>query len=288
MDIFHNLIFVPVFNLLVVLYRTGGENLGLALIGIAFLSRLITIPITNKQIQAQEKNKEFQKKYNALKKKWGKNKEKLNQELAKLQAEFLPGQLSGCLPLIIQLVMFIQIFNVLRDLFDRGAVAFNEIAYSFIPKFPDGYVINDKFFGLELAKAPSAIDISNIGAFLPYAILLLLVVVSQYYSAKMFNPQGEETKKEENDKEKKKKKDKNAKEEPDMSEAMQMTSKQMQYIFPFLIGIFSFNAAAGLGVYWTVQSAFVIIQGLIRQKDKYLSRFFKKSQTDDNGPIKKN
>jgi len=64
-----------VFNILVVLYRLSGENLGIALIALALLSRIVMIPFTRKQLKNVDKNKEFQAKYQEIKKKY-KNKKK--------------------------------------------------------------------------------------------------------------------------------------------------------------------------------------------------------------------
>lgn len=123
------LFYQPTFNLLIVFYRLFASNLGLAIIAVAVLSRLITYPMTRAQIKSAERGKEFQKKYDKLKKKYGKNKERLNQELAKLQAEYLPGQIGGCLPLIIMIILLIQVRAGIRNLVDQGWHAFNQVSY---------------------------------------------------------------------------------------------------------------------------------------------------------------
>lgn len=289
MIIFEILFYQPIFNFLIILYRLLGENLGLSLIAIALVSRLITIPITNRQLKSAEKNKEFQEKYNEIKKKYKNNKEKLTEESAKLQSKYLPGQLGGCLPLIVQMIMFINIFNVLRNLLNTGVSAFNDVAYSFVDKFPEGASINKLFLGdlLDLGKAPSAVGIGNISEFWPYAILLVLVVLSQYYSTVIMmgsaNKKKEEEKKKIENEKKKKKKDKKP-DEPDFGEIMQMTSKQMMYILPLTIGFISYNSPAGLTLYWTAQSAFVIIQRLISKRVEILQ--FIKSKITKNGDTK--
>ncbi|HEX9804454.1 MAG TPA: YidC/Oxa1 family membrane protein insertase, partial [Candidatus Dojkabacteria bacterium] len=272
MQIFEILFYQPIFNILIVLYRLFSENLGLALIGIALLSRLVTIPITNRQIKSAETQREFKEKYDALKAKHKGNKEAFTQEAAKLQAEYLPGQLGGCLPLIFQFIMFINIYNVLRNMLDRGGEAFNEVAYSFIDKFPEGAAINKDFLNvINLGDSPAALGgFKNIGETWPYFILIILVIIAQFFSTKMLS--GMQAKKKAQEKSKKPVK-KNS-EEPDFSEIMQSTSKQMIYILPLMIGFFSYNAPAGLTIYWTVQSGFVIIQRLITKREdvsKWLS-----------------
>jgi hypothetical protein len=105
-------------------------SLGLSIVLIALIAKLITLPMTNSQIKNAEKNKDLQVKFKELKKKYKHNQEKLTAEMAKLQAEVLPGQLGGCLSIIIFIVLFIQIRGVILDLVNRGFHAYNEVAYT--------------------------------------------------------------------------------------------------------------------------------------------------------------
>lgn len=127
--IFHILFYQPTYNLLIVFYTILAGNLGLAIIAVAVLSRLITYPMTKAQIQQAKKGKDFQKKFNEIKKKYKKNQEKMQQELAKIQAEYLPGQIAGCLPLIIMIILLIQVRAGIINLVNEGWHSFNEIAY---------------------------------------------------------------------------------------------------------------------------------------------------------------
>jgi len=85
MQIFHVLFYEPTFNLLIFLYDIIG-NLGLAIIVLAVISRLITWPLTRRQVKTAEKNKVFQQEVAKIKKKYKSNQEKQAQELAKVQA----------------------------------------------------------------------------------------------------------------------------------------------------------------------------------------------------------
>jgi|GEM_PF-1801311 len=129
MDIFYVLFYQPTFNLLMVFTNWFG-SLGLSIVLIALIAKLITLPMTNSQIKNAEKNKDLQVKFKELKKKYKHNQEKLTAEMAKLQAEVLPGQLGGCLSIIIFIVLFIQIRGVILDLVNRGFHAYNEVAYT--------------------------------------------------------------------------------------------------------------------------------------------------------------
>ncbi len=127
---FRVLFYQPTFNLLIVLYQFLGSNLGWAIIIVAVLSRLITFPLTKKQIKLAEKSKEMQKKIEKVKEKYKKNEDKMNEELMKIQSKYLPAQLGGCLPIIILLILLIQVRAGIVNLVDKGWHAFNEVAYT--------------------------------------------------------------------------------------------------------------------------------------------------------------
>jgi YidC/Oxa1 family membrane protein insertase len=234
--------------------------------------------MTKAQIKSAERGKEFQKKYEALKKKYGKNKEKLNEEMAKLQAKYLPGQIGGCLPMIILIIFLIQVRNVIRALVENGAAAFNEVAYPFITKFADGTVINLHFLGMDLSKVATDFAWSD-SKIIPYVILAVLVGFSQLISTQILSGiKSFGAKKEEKKKDTKKKKKKKEDDMPDMSAMMGMASKQMMFIFPIFTIITSLGYwgggkvfPSGISVFWTVQSVFVIIQQLIMNREKVLA-----------------
>ncbi|CAG0940762.1 partial Membrane protein insertase YidC, partial [Candidatus Brocadiaceae bacterium] len=155
MDITITLLYQPIFNLIIVFYRLFGENLGLAIIAIGIFSRLITLPIMIRQRQTMVRSREFSDKMKTIKEKHKNNKEQQDKELMALQSEYLPSQLAGCLPIILQLIFFINIYQVIINLVERGATAFNEMAYSFIPAFNEGYQLNYSFLGFDLSKHPA-------------------------------------------------------------------------------------------------------------------------------------
>lgn len=268
-----------VFNVLVVLYRLAGENLGIALILIAVLSRLILVPLTRKQLKNVDKNKEFQKKYEEVKKKYKNNKEAQTRELAKLQSQYLPGQLSGCLTLILQLLLLIQINYVIRNLLRYGADAFNEVAYSFVDKFNTGYQFNLNFINgyISLAKSASNVGVTNFKESWAYLLIALFLVSTQYFSMKIFsgmNPKNPEPEKEKKEKQKKTGKGgkKGEEEMPSFSEVFQDTNKQMMMFFPLILGFFSLNYPSGLSLYFATTSLFVIIQQAVLKRKELIAK----------------
>ncbi len=270
MDIFTVLFYQPIFNLLIVLYRLFSENLGVAIILVALLSKLITYPITVRQIKMASSSKEMQEKISEVKKKFKDDKEKQNQELMKIQSQYLPTQLAGCLPAILQLILFINIYNVINNIISKGAESFNTVAYPFVEKFVEGATMNTSFFNIvDLKTAASSIGFESLNV-IPYIVIIVLVAITQFYSMKLMTPANKKNAKVIEGEvvgEKKQKKDKeNLKKGEDFSEVLAQSTQQTMLLFPFMISIISYSLPIGLGIYWIAQSIFAIIQTLIVKK----------------------
>ena len=89
---------------------------GLAIIALTLLVRLAMHPLTQKQMSSMQKMQKLQPMLNVLQEKYADDKDKLNQETMALYKEHGVNPASGCLPLIIQLPIFILLYGVLYDL----------------------------------------------------------------------------------------------------------------------------------------------------------------------------
>lgn len=271
MDLGIIFLYQPIYNLLIVFYRGFGGELGLAIIAIALLFRLLTLPVTLRQIRMAKTNQEFSEKVNEIKKKYKDDQEKQTQEMMKIQSEYLPGQLQGCLSLILQFLMLINVFNVIRNLLEQGTAGFNEVAYDFVHPFAAGEVINPNFFGITLTESANSIGYDVISAVLPYVLLAVSVGVVQFFSTRILlalrSKKNEDSEEDDNKTKRQKKKEKakqqNPDEPPSFTELMQQSSKQTAYILPLFIVFASLNFPAGLSIYWTASSLFVIIQQFV-------------------------
>jgi YidC/Oxa1 family membrane protein insertase len=254
---FNTLFFQPLYNLLVILYHALGDNLGLAIIAIALVSRLVTLPLTLRQTKMTEKSREMSEKMKEVKKKYKNDKEKQQQEMMKIQSEYLPAQISGCLPLIVQFIFLIYIYKVIRSLISDPS-SFNNVAYSFVPKFPENYVVNDSFLSglIHLKETPTSVGTDDVLNFIPYLILVLAVGLTQFVSMKLMSAK-QNTKKLEKEKEEKKKSDDTP---DDFAEIMQQSTKQAMMLMPIMIMFGALSFPAGLSLYWSAQSIFMIIQ----------------------------
>ena len=89
---------------------------GLAIIILTLLVRLLMHPLTAKQMKSMQKMQQLQPQLKVLQEKYADDKDKLNQETMNLYKDNKVNPASGCLPLIIQLPIFILLYGVLYDL----------------------------------------------------------------------------------------------------------------------------------------------------------------------------
>ena len=116
----------PIARLLFMLLKYLNEllgNFGLAIIALTILLKLVLAPFTFGGQQRLEKSKEFSKKLTYLKKRYKNDQERLALEQAKLMKEGgFPGL--GCLPLLLQIPIFISIRGVIASSFELYGASF--------------------------------------------------------------------------------------------------------------------------------------------------------------------
>lgn len=112
-----------IFYLLRFFYSFTG-NYGLAIIFVTVLIKVVFYPITKKSLHATKAMAAVQPKVAALKKKWGKNKEQMNKELIKLYKTEKVNPMGGCLPMLVQIPVFISLFNILYTTIDLRQAPF--------------------------------------------------------------------------------------------------------------------------------------------------------------------
>ena len=89
---------------------------GLAIIILTLLVRAAMHPLTQKQMVSMQKMQKLQPQLKVLQDKYGDDKDALNRETMALYKDNKVNPASGCLPLIIQLPIFILLYGVLYDL----------------------------------------------------------------------------------------------------------------------------------------------------------------------------
>lgn len=234
---FHTLIYVPIYNALLWLVQVlPNHDLGLAIILITIAIRLILYYPSLASIRASRQLQTLQPKLKALQEQYKNDKEKLSQEQMKLYRESRVNPAASCLPLIVQLVVFYQLYQVFLGglkINDAGLLQpdqLKDLAVGLRDYFTNN-AINTKFFGLIDLTASKNI------------ILALLTGASQFWQTKMLA----------------------APVEPKIPAARDesMTAsinKSMTYTLPLIMAWITYSAPAGLGLYWTISSLFGIGQ----------------------------
>jgi len=88
---------------------------GVAIVMLTVMLRVIMIPLTMKQTKSMHEMQRIQPKIKQLQAKYKDNKEKQQEELMKFYKDNKVNPLGGCLPLILQMPIFLALFRVLQD-----------------------------------------------------------------------------------------------------------------------------------------------------------------------------
>ncbi len=218
----------PIYNLLAWLYQVlPGGDIGVSIIVITVLVKGALFPLTFRMLKSQKQMQELQPKIKEIREKYKDDKEKLAAEMMTIYKDNKVNPFASCLPLLIQLPIFIAIYRVLRD--GLGAVD-ESLLYSFVSN-PGEF--EAMFIGL--------IDLGAI--FIPFGIVAGLL---QYVQAKQTLAR------------------KVAKEVDKSSGAMdeKMTEnmgKMMLYFMPAFTLMLSFSLPAGVMLYWMTTTLLTII-----------------------------
>ncbi len=90
-------------------------DLGLAIILLTVVLRIIIIPLTWKQTKSMFELQQIQPKLKELQEKYKNDKEKLQEKTMAFYQENKVNPFGGCLPLLLQMPIFIALFTVLRE-----------------------------------------------------------------------------------------------------------------------------------------------------------------------------
>src|SRR5258707_5457740 len=93
---------------------TGG-SWGLAIIGLTVVIRAVLVPLTLRQLKSMQEMQRLAPQINALKEKYKGDKQRQQQEIMKFYQENKINPLASCLPLLLQLPVFISLFYMLRS-----------------------------------------------------------------------------------------------------------------------------------------------------------------------------
>jgi YidC/Oxa1 family membrane protein insertase len=258
MNIFDTLLVAPIVNLLALFYflfeKLGVPGgLGFAIIAVTSLLRLAINPLMKHQTEQSQKMQALAPAVKKLQEKYKKDAVKLQQAQAELYKSHNINPGFGCLIFLIQLPLFIGLYNALIRLvttngsMDKMVEGINKLLYHPAIRIES---LHTDFFGFNLVAHPN--EWQKFGWW--YLLIPVLTAALQFYQSYLTTKSLNAGKKEEK---KTEKKDKNKKDEPDMQSIMQ---KQMMFMFPLMIGYFSYNFPVGLALYWNIFTLFGIWQ----------------------------
>jgi YidC/Oxa1 family membrane protein insertase len=137
---------------------------GLAIVLITILFRILIFPITQKQFKSNHAMQKLQPKIAELKEKYPDDPQRQQQEQMKIYQEAKFNPLAGCLPMLLQMPIFIALFQVLQELETRVGGTEKINFYGLIP---------------DLALSPTLVfSESGLLAVIPYAIMVVLFAAS--------------------------------------------------------------------------------------------------------------
>ena len=262
---FNDFIIKPMINALIFLYSLLGaapQTFGLAIIIFTILVKLITLPLTYKQMKSSLVMQELQqsKRYKKMQEKYKNDRQKLSEEQMKLFQEAGVSPLSGCLPLLIQFPIIIGLYqSIMRTMAATPIQLLNlsELLYTKILNVTPSLLIplNNKFLWMNigqperlnlpfLAGIPLLEVFAEPGNGLP--LLAILVALTTWLQTKITAPTTSD------------------------SQGAGMT-QMMGIYMPLLLGYFAYNFASGLALYFVASNALGIVQGLairrLREKE---------------------
>ncbi len=217
----------PIFNALIWFYNViPGHDMAVAIILLTVAVRLLLLPLTMQMLKSQRAMQQLQPKIKALQAQFKDDKARQSKELMALYSSEKVNPLASCLPLLVQLPIFIALYQALVAGLNGQSF---DVLYTVVAHPAS---INTIGFGfLKLSEKNIAIA--------------LLAGLSQWYQARQLvkinpSPKGIPGAKD---------------------EAMLSTmNKQMQYMMPVMTAVIGFGLPAGLVLYWLATNVLTILQ----------------------------
>lgn len=253
-DIFNLIFFGPVVNLLVLIYQGLSAlhipgALGFSIMFLTILIRILVWPFMASQIKATKQMADLKPLLDVIKVKHKGDKQALAAAQMALYKEHGVNPAGGCLPALIQIPVFIALYQSINNILPGIGGSINHInSLLYFPQLKLPSTLDPNFLGLNLGVKPSQ--------FGTHGVLLLLIplltAVLTFVQSKMAIPKPVKVYPSDSPKE--------AKEKEGVEESMGQVQSQMVYMMPIMIGYFAFNFPIGLAIYWNTYTILGIIQ----------------------------
>ena len=118
-------------NALEWLHASVGLPWAWAIIVLTVLVRMVILPLTIKQIRSMQRLQVHAPELKALQQKYKHDKQRMNEEVMKFYRENKVNPAASCLPILLQIPVFIALFFVLRDFDDEVFPKYQEMGETF-------------------------------------------------------------------------------------------------------------------------------------------------------------
>jgi YidC/Oxa1 family membrane protein insertase len=170
-----------------------GGSWGLAIVGLTVLIRAVLVPLTYRQLKSMQEMQRLSPQIAALKEKYKEDKQRQQQEIMAFYREHKINPLASCLPLLLQLPVFISLFYMLRSDLKKHICgpalashynALHHTAITSVGHLPGKYIekTNCQAVDPHSAKFLFLPDITNKATGVALIVLIVLYVGSQVAS----------------------------------------------------------------------------------------------------------
>ncbi|NPV56806.1 MAG: membrane protein insertase YidC [Anaerolineae bacterium] len=233
-----SIIIHPFVNILLIIYQLVG-NFGVAIILFTLLIRLVTYPLTLKQLKASTALQDLQKdkRYLDMQAKYKNDKEKLAQEQMKLYQELGINPTASCLPTLIQFPIIIGLYQSIIRALGTSPMELLNFSRSIYPIFNIQNIIplDNQFLWMDLGM-PERLNLPFLSFGIP--VMAIVVVISTYVQSKIMQTPST----------------------GGNNDQTAMMSNMMNIYMPFLMGYLALTLASGLSLYFLVSNVFTIVQ----------------------------
>lgn len=136
--------------------QNSGASWALSVVFLVFTLRAILYKPFVGQVRSMRKMQQFQPEIQKLKKKYGNDRQKMAAEMQKLQREQGVNPVGGCLPVLIQVPVFIGLFHVLRE-FKPGKTENYVFGPDEVASFNNSHLFGAKL-GAWVTQGPAALQ----------------------------------------------------------------------------------------------------------------------------------
>ena len=232
-------------------------NLGISIILVTFVIMAALFPLTAKQARSMLEMQRVQPELKKLQAKYKGDRQKMNEEIMKFYQEHNINPLAGCLPLVVQMPIFVALFEVFRNA-SKYVPENSDLYRAFCDDAaPDacntgGLPHHLTFLGMDLTKSAIGSHASWVAA-IPFFVLVGLVVLTGYFQSRQ-----------------------SQRNQPNMNPQMAMITK----VLPVFFGVISINFPAGLVLYFLISNTWRLGQ------QEYILRHYHASRAKSTIDVK--